>query len=302
MKTKKILLALAFALVLSSCANVNLGKKDNVSDTKVESTVEDKDKTSAQAKEDDQDKKDKDEKESSDKKEEKIDYDKWRGYITGVGQFDTEVLDKISDEDIKDYYLRAKATCDKTGYWDVKDIVFQQIAKDYPDYSNKFPYDFIDEIYSWNKSKDEVSDKYQEERTNLINLGYDPSKVNKITDKDLEKAFKKAYKDNEEGLYTDYVSAVGKDLFGDNKEANSTDDKTLKFAENDADYDEFKQGLVQAYGFSQESVDKISKDDIDLAYTRAQKKLEETGFGDVGLIINELAKMYPGSSTMYPGN
>lgn len=45
----------------------------------------------------------------------------------------------------------------------------------------------------------------------------------------------------------------------------------------------------------------MKNEDIDIAYTRAMSKLEETGEGDLGLIIEELGNMYPGSSTMYPG-
>lgn len=45
----------------------------------------------------------------------------------------------------------------------------------------------------------------------------------------------------------------------------------------------------------------MKNEDIDIAYTRAMSKLEETGEGDLGLIIEELGNMYPGASTMYPG-
>lgn len=311
MKNKKILLSLIFTLVLSSCANTSQGEKASVSDSTIEDAISSEEKSDKEK--DTKDSKNEDEKEdkNKDKEEEKIDYDKWKEYITGVGEFDDEVLDKITDEDIKDYYLRAKATCEKTGYWDVKDIVFQQIAKDYPDYSNKFPYDFIDDIYNWKESTDEVTDKFEDERVNLVNLGYNEDEVYEISDKDLEKAFKKAYKKDEEGLYLDYINAVGQDLFGElaGKEENSepvnneseNEDYLIPLGESQADYDEFRAALVNAYGFSQESVDRMSNYDLDLAYTRAQQRLEETGFGDIGLIINEIAKMYPGSSDMYPG-
>lgn len=311
MKTKKILLALAFALTLSSCAADEANTK-NVSDSTIEDALDPKEnkdtKADKEEKEDDKDKKE-DKKASDKKEEEKIDYDKWRGYITGIGEFDEEVLDELTDEDIKDYYLRAKATSEKTGYWDVKDIVFQQIAKDYPDYSHKFPFDFIDDIYNWKKSEDKVTDKFEIDRQALVNLGYSENEVYKISDKNLEKAFKKAYKKDEEGLYDDYLLAVGKDLFGEpivreeapTYEEDTSSNELLRFAETQADYDEFRDVLVGAYEFSRESVNQMTNEDIDLAYTRAQKRLEETGFGDIGLIINELAKMYPGSSTMYPG-
>ena len=45
----------------------------------------------------------------------------------------------------------------------------------------------------------------------------------------------------------------------------------------------------------------MTNEDIDRAYTRAMNRLEETGFGDIGLIYEELGNMYPGASTMYPG-
>ncbi len=104
----------------------------------------------------------------------------------------------------------------------------------------------------------------------------------------------------------DYIKAVGKDLFGEvqvqeETSDDSSEDNLLALGESQADYDEFRGALVNAYGFSQESVDQMSNYDLDLAYTRAQQRLEETGFGDIGLIINEIAKMYPGSSDMYPG-
>lgn len=313
MKNKKILLSLIFVLALSSCANTSQGEKESVSDSTIEDALNsdeksDKEKDKEENKEEDtKDSKNKDKKEDKDKKEEEeIDYDKWKEYITGVGEFDEEVLDKITDEDIKDYYLRAKATCEKTGYWDVKDIVFQQIAKDYPDYSNKFPYDFIDDIYNWKESTDEVTDKFAGERVSLIEQGYGEDQVYEISDKDLEKSFKKAYRENEEGLYLDYIRAVGNDLFGEvpvqeETYENNSEETLLSLGESQDDYDEFRAALVNAYGFSQESVDQMSNYDLDLAYTRAQQRLEETGFGDIGLIINEIAKMYPGSSDMYPG-
>ena len=45
----------------------------------------------------------------------------------------------------------------------------------------------------------------------------------------------------------------------------------------------------------------MTNNDIDIAYTRAMARLEETGTGDIGLIFEELGNMFPGSSKMYPG-
>lgn len=78
-------------------------------------------------------------------------------------------------------------------------------------------------------------------------------------------------------------------------------DNIYKFSENKDDYDSFRQELVKNYEFDQDKVKDISDADIDLAYYRAQEKLEKEGFGDIGLVIDEIGKMYPGYSTMYPG-
>ena len=59
--------------------------------------------------------------------------------------------------------------------------------------------------------------------------------------------------------------------------------------------------MVSHYDFDEEVVANMSNKDLDLAYTRAQRRLEETGFGDIGLIFDEIGKLYPGASSMYPG-
>lgn len=301
MKSRKILLAFALILGLSSCSNLTGNAKGNVSEQTIEKALkEDPDKDNNKDLLGDKVKADK---EDSDKKDigdalNKIDYAKIRQYIVDIGQFNPAILDELSDEDIKEYYVRAKAASEKTGYWDIKDFIFQELAKDYENYSNKFPLESIETLYNWPKSTDKVTDKYEDERKAIANLGYDEDEIAKISDKKLEEAFKKAYDKKPEGLYNDYVELAGEELFS--KDSKS-EDKTLKFGEKDSDYEEFKKSLVDNYEFKQDAVDKMTNDDIDKAYTRAQKKLEQTGFGDIGLIINELAKMYPGSSTMYPG-
>ena len=75
----------------------------------------------------------------------------------------------------------------------------------------------------------------------------------------------------------------------------------LKFGSSDKDYQALKEALVNHYEFDKKIVDEIPNKDIDLAFTRAQKRLEETGFGDIGLVFDELGKLYPGASTMYTG-
>lgn len=66
-----------------------------------------------------------------------------------------------------------------------------------------------------------------------------------------------------------------------NNSKNKESEKMKKFAEKNEDYDKFRKELVDQYGFSKESVEKISNEDIDLANYRAEKKLEETGYGDI---------------------
>ena len=74
-----------------------------------------------------------------------------------------------------------------------------------------------------------------------------------------------------------------------------------RFGSSQTDYDAIKSAMVQYYEFSPSVVNQMTNEDIDKAYTRAMDRLEETGFGDIGLIFDELGKMYPGASTMYPG-
>ncbi|MDD6919089.1 MAG: hypothetical protein PUI80_05525 [Peptoniphilaceae bacterium] len=317
MKKRNMILAFALILALSSCQNLEGSKKGNVSEKTIENAL-------AEEKESDKhsdliDDKDKDEDaESKDKKDDgsdknvedalaNINYDDIRKYITDIGEFDPEVLDELTDDDIKEYYLRAKAASDKTGYWDVKDFFFQELAKDYREYSNKFPLDSIEDLYNWPKSTDKVTDKYADERKFIANLGYDQAEIDKMSDKKLEEAFKKAYDKNPEGLYNDYIESVGKNNFDKNEnstsdvKAQNSSENVEKFSQNQGDYDEFKKSLVELYEFDPDVVAQMTNEDIDLAASRGQKILEETGYGDIGLIINELAKMYPGSSTMYLG-
>lgn len=319
MKKRNILLAFALILALSSCQNMEGTNKGNVSEKTIEDALAEENKNDKNSdliddKNEDsnsEDKKEEKKGDSSDKNVEdaltNINYDDIRKYITDIGEFDSEVLDELTDDDIKEYYLRAKSASDKTGYWDVKDFFFQELAKDFIEYSNKFPLDSIEELYNWPKSTDKVTDKYADERKFIANLGYDQAEIDQMSDKLLEEAFKKAYDQNPEGLYNDYIEIVGKNNFN-KKESPTNEVKAVessqsveKFSENQSDYDEFKRSLVELYEFDPDVVAQIPNEDIDLAASRGQKILEETGYGDIGLIINELAKMYPGSSTMYPG-
>lgn len=316
MKIKITITALALALTLSGCAN-QVGEGQNISDQTIEKALESseslevskqeakEDQESTETKENTDTEENKEVKETKEENEEKatdLDHAKLRDAIVEIGQFNEAILDKLSDEDLEKYYADAKKASEETGYWDIKDFIFQELAKDYKDLSKKFPLDSVEVKYSWPKSEDKVTDKFINERNYLISLGYNQEKVNEITDKSLEEAFKKAYQEKKDGYYTDYANMVGKDLLGEIPQVEEASQETLTFGKSDKDYEDFKQMLVDLYEFDPDVVSQIPNSDIDLAYTRAQKKLEETGFGDIGLIINEIGIMYPGSSTMYPGN
>ena len=320
-KNKKIMLAIIFALSLTSCDSSLVDKENK--DKSIEEVLDEKaaayDKENGKADADKQEVKESDLKASKDDETESeessqnddgidaknLDIDKWKGYIVDMGEFDQSILDKLNEDEITDLYKRAVSASKKTGYWDVKDYFFQELAKRYPDYSTKFPLDEIEATYNWMASKDDVTDKFADERAFLVDLGYDEKKIEETSDKDLEKYFKDAYKEKEDGYYNDYLSLVGDKNFKSNMEKEveeSKDSDIKKFREDPADYDRFREDLVNLYEFDPNKVDDITNDDIDLAFTRGNKKLEETGFGDIGLVINEIAKMYPGYSTMYPGN
>src|SRR5699024_979806 len=139
--------------------------------------------------------------------------------------------------------------------WAVKDFFFQELAKDYRDYSNKFRLYSIEDLYNWPKSTAKVTDKYADERKFIANLGYDHAAINKTSDKKIEEAFKNAYDKNLEGLYNDYIESVGKDNIDKNEnttsdvKAQNSSENVEKFSQNQGDYDEFKKSLVELYEF-----------------------------------------------------
>lgn len=62
---------------------------------------------------------------------------------------------------------------------------------------------------------------------------------------------------------------------------------------------EEKNSLIQMDKFDPTFVENLSRADYQIAVDRAQKRLEETGFGDVANIWYELWKMYPNSTTLF---
>ena len=322
---KKILTSLAIIAVFSACANKeaknvqNVANEEEISqaledDSTYKEDSEEPNKESQVAKEDDA-----------------IDYDKWREMIVEFGEFDEDFADSLSDEEIDTVVEKAKELSEETGYWDQKDFVFQELAKENPYKSSKFPLDSIAAKYNQEAAVEgELTDRFNYERTLMGTWGYPEDKVWGTEDYYLQEALKLAYLENEELYFEDYVKRAADILFlskftpdeendnnsNEDKDADKEDDTSdssdkenkkskkptmRRFGSSQTDYDAIKSAMVQYYEFSPSVVNQMTNEDIDKAYTRAMDRLEETGFGDIGLIFDELGKMYPGASTMYPG-
>lgn len=313
MKIKKITLIIGFSLALVSCSAItgsnidtretNLVLDDYEKDKKIKDNILSTDNENISSILENNNKE-----YGKTTNDTKIDVEDWKNKIVSIGEFNQDFVDSLAKERIKDLVTEAREISQTTGYWDVKDFVFQKLAKDFPGESNKFPLDSIENIYEWKISDDDQGvDKYQTERKFLEEKGLDSAKAYEIPNKDLKAAFKKAYEENENGLYDDYISAVYKILSSDSEETTQSENNTNQDSsnlayENQQDYDKLRKVMVDYYEFNPDVVENITNEDIDIASERAQKRLEETGYGDIGLIFDELGKMYPGSSSMYPGN
>lgn len=332
MKKNTIILSLALGLLLTSCNQSNNQSKDQVSEETISQALDGQSQT-------DENSKDTNKSKDNKEKKEKMDYDDWREVIVDMGEFSPTLAKNLTDDQIQELVDDATEKSEETGYWDVKDFVFQELSRQYPELSEKFPLDTIERRENWVASEEgSNTDKFEYERRVMADLGYDSDQIWSVDDKEIEDAFHKAYEDDPKLHYDDYVKNAATDLFGDSKDyketkenekeslkskdKNTTDEKeniesennnedssnnsnkntVLKYGSSQTDYDAIKTALVQYYEFSPSSVNQMSNEDIDLAYTRAMNRLEETGFGDIGLIFEELGKMYPGSSTMYPGD
>lgn len=317
MKNKKIILTLGLVLTLSACAQ-DANKDNAVTEETISQALDGPVEKDVVA--------DKNEKKDSKEKEEKDDdandLNKWRDMILNIGDFSPTLVKNLTDKDLEELIQKANDLSEETGYWDAKDFVFQELAKMYPELSNKFPLDSIENRYNQTAAeKGDYKGMFDHERQLMIDLGYPADKVWAVDDKTVQDAFHKAYEDNIDLYYDDYIKNAGEILFGDNKQeeqsqeqddketkndeqSSETSDNTnkfKKFGSRQTDYDAIKSALVQYYEFSPATVNQMKNEDIDIAYTRAMSKLEETGEGDLGLIIEELGNMYPGASTMYPG-
>lgn len=320
MTYKKILASLALIAVLSACNNKEAKNTQNVAnDEEISQALEDNntETTSEDSKEEDTS--------LAEKESETIDYDKWRDMIVEFGEFDQVFADELSDEEIDTVVEKAKELSEETGYWDQKDFVFQELAIENPYQSSKFPLDSIAAKYNQVASEEgELTDRFNYERTLMGTWGYPIDKVWGTDDYYIQEALKIAYMENEELYFDDYVKRAADILFlnklspeeesdenteveKDSSDSSQEEEEKPKkptmrrFGSSQTDYDAIKSAMVQYYEFSPSVVNQMTNEDIDKAYTRAMDRLEETGFGDIGLIFDELGKMYPGASTMYTG-
>lgn len=308
MKRESIVTALAFCLILSGCGQK---KKDGENSSTVETSTITQEVSNSSSKAKNK------VKEVSAKKADPKDL---REKLATFGEFNQDFIDGLSNEDILNYYQKAVDLTKQTGYWDTKDFLFQELANDNSGVSNKFPLDSIASKYSRTKSQgDEITDKFYYERQGIIDLGFDSNVMAGISDKEIEDAFMASYADHDDKYYDFYVADAKDRLERSHKnelgeKLPETDDQAQNQNQDQGQaqgqggtqsqdvYDQMRDDMVKYYGFKEDVVKQITNEDIDQATERANARLKETGFGDIGLIYDELGKMYPGSSTMYPGN
>ena len=313
MNRKSLALALALGLVITGCNEAN-EPSSKVSEETIAKALDGKvDLEKEKAKEEKKER----------TVEEKTEEGKWeasasnlRKLMVDMGEFAPSLARKIDDEDLVSLYEKAEKMSDRTGYWDVKDFFFQELANEYPGQSLKFPLESIEKKYYWKKSpEDLIGNKFEWERNLMVEKGANYEEIWSFTDEEVEEAFHEAYEKDPLAYYEDYVDMALEILTGEDFEEKSAEESTentgaanpedyenlIKFGSSEKDYAALKDALVNHYEFDKDVVDKMPNKDIDLAYTRAQKRLEETGFGDIGLVFDELGKLYPGASTLYTG-
>lgn len=318
---KTIILALSLSLIFTGCAKDKKNTKENLSSNQkiTEKSNQENNLTVGEEKKLENTSNSSNEK---GKKSKNLSNDEIRKAMVDIGGFSKKFVKNFKDEDIKKYEKKAEELRDKTGFWNKLTLFFSQVAKDNKNSSKIYPDVSVDEVETWVYSGDDNTDNYTNARRYLKQRGFDASQVPngilreiffKVYDENklasYEKQIDKSYEKLKEKYPNGYVENSTKKETSTNENKNSQNNNQSKesgimkkFAEKNEDYDEFRKELVDQYGFSQESVEKISNEDIDLANYRAQKKLKETGYGDIGLVINEIAKMYPGASTIYTGD
>lgn len=305
MNSKSLILALALGFVITGCKDSDM-PESKVSEETIAKALDGK--VNLEKEKQKEDKKEKVESAIEEKWE--ANGDNLRKLMVDVGEFAPSLARKLDDDKLVELYEKAEEVSERTGYWDIKDFFFQELANEYPDQSLKFPLESIESKYYWKKSpEDLIGDKFEWERNLMVENGADYNKIWSFTDKEIEDAFHEAYGKNPLAYYEDYVDMALEILTGESNidteetgAANPEDYKDLiKFGSNERDYKAIKEAMINHYEFNKDVVAKIPNKDIDLANTRAKKRLEETGFGDIGLLFDELGKLYPGASTLYTG-
>ena len=322
---KKIGLVLCLSLVLTSCGIFDKDNKSNSSNSSVSSESNNKNNLLIGESVDYKSNNLSASNTSNIDSSNELSIDDIKKAMIDLGGFDQSFVDGLSDEDIKKYQKSANDLSEKTGFWNKLTLMFNQIAKENPNTSNIYPETTVEDVVNnWVYSNDEGIDHYTNARTYLGQNGFDASQV---PNGELKKIFFDVYDENKYATYDENIVKASqklkekypngyeenqnnennekKDTQENSKEQTSIDIKNRpidKFSENKEEYDSFRKELKNKYKFSKKSIEKITNNDIDLAYLRAQKKLDGKSLDDIELVIKEIAKMYPDSSSMYPGD
>lgn len=322
---KKIGLVLCLSLVLTSCGIFDKDNKSNSSNSSVSSESNNKNNLLIGESVDYKSNNLSASNTSNIDSSNELSIDDIKKAMIDLGGFDQSFVDGLSDEDIKKYQKAANDLSEKTGFWNKLTLMFNQIAKENPNTSNIYPETTVEDVVNnWIYSDDQGLDHYTNARTYLGQNGFDASQV---PNKELKNIFFEIYDEDKYATYDENIVKASqklkekypngyeenqnnenneeKDTQENSKEQTSIDIKNRpidKFSENKEEYDSFRKELKNKYKFSKKSIEKITNNDIDLAYLRAQKKLDGKSLDDIELVIKEIAKMYPGSSSMYPGD
>ncbi|MDU2582664.1 MAG: hypothetical protein E7C82_03065 [Anaerococcus hydrogenalis] len=322
---KKIGLVLCLSLVLTSCGIFDKDNKSNSSNSSVSSESNNKNNLLIGESVDYKSNNLSASNTSNIDSSNELSIDDIKKAMIDLGGFDQSFVDGLSDEDIKKYQKAANDLSEKTGFWNKLTLMFNQIAKENPNTSNIYPETTVEDVVNnWIYSDDQGLDHYTNARTYIGQNGFDASQV---PNKELKNIFFEIYDEDKYATYDENIVKASqklkekypngyeenqnnenneeKDTQENSKEQTSIDIKNRpidKFSENKEEYDSFRKDLKNKYKFSKKSIEKITNNDIDLAYLRAQKKLDGKSLDDIELVIKEIAKMYPGSSSMYPGD
>lgn len=322
---KKIGLVLCLSLVLTSCGIFDKDNKSNSSNSSVSSESNNKNNLLIGESVDYKSNNLSASNTSNIDSSNELSIDDIKKAMIDLGGFDQSFVDGLSDEDIKKYQKAANDLSEKTGFWNKLTLMFNQIAKENPNTSNIYPETTVEDVINnWIYSDDQGLDHYTNARTYLGQNGFDASQV---PNGELKNIFFEIYDEDKYATYDENIVKASqklkekypngyeenqnnenneeKDTQENSKEQTSIDIKNRpidKFSENKEEYDSFRKELKNKYKFSKKSIEKITNNDIDLAYLRAQKKLDGKSLDDIDLVIKEIAKMYPGSSSMYPGD